>query len=715
MNLTVGGSGSTTGTGLQFSSSALSFAYEIGQAVPPSQSESVTSPTGQYSFTATPLAGTFLVVSLQGSGNTPGSFTVSVNAQGLAAGTYNGSISVTSGASSTPQTIPVTLVVSSTSLIQLSQSGVTLKRAAGLDDAGVEATNPGEHSADNQTISIAATASSAGNWLTVTAVPQTLITTLNISANPGRSGASGDLYRNRDTHRHQSHERGEQSAYYPGHSRRGGGHRDGHGRSLRLAGFTYLRANACRRSSGDSSALRYRTGGSHVLGRRVPSIRTKLADRQPIQLHASGKSDGVRERLDSYAGKLLGIDCHFQRRLEQLANHSSHIDGGLVTHRRQPGCQSDDSQSDQLRRRGQSCTAQNIQGFVIEWNRSPIHRLGYHQQPACANGCTVTPTSGTKRTGNVSVTVNPVGIPAGTYSGTVTITVSGAAGSPINLPISLTITAPTGPTVVAVENAASGVPTSLSPGLNVTIFGTNMGPASLTILQVGASGNIATSLSGTQVTFDGIPAPIVYTSSSQVSVMVPYEVAGRTSTSMIVSYNGVNSTPLSVNVVSAAPGIYTINQSGTGRSHTAFNQNGTVNGPQNPEVAGDVIQIFMTGEGQSFCPAEWTEPLLPGRLPAYRHARRSRWGHARRRARTEREYHVCRGSSDSDFRSHAGKRPDTARRRDWRDSDRRVGGRREQPGERDRQPTIVIPTRASLPTPWPARHLTSATRLRLYG
>jgi uncharacterized protein (TIGR03437 family) len=224
----------------------------------------------------------------------------------------------------------------------------------------------------------------------------------------------------------------------------------------------------------------------------------------------------------------------------------------------------------------------------------------------------VTPTFGTTP-GNVSVTVTPTGLTAGVYSGTVTISVNGAVGSPLTLPITLTVTAPTGPTIVAVQNAASSVPTSLSPGLNITIFGTNMGPATLVTLQVSAGGNVATSLAGTQVTFGGVPAPIVYTKSSQVSVMVPYELAGQSNTSMVVSYNGASSAPFPVNVVNAAPGIYTINQSGTGQG-AIFNQNGTVNGPQNPEVAGDIIQIFLTGEGQT-TPGGVDGALTPGRLP----------------------------------------------------------------------------------------------------
>jgi uncharacterized protein (TIGR03437 family) len=45
-----------------------------------------------------------------------------------------------------------------------------------------------------------------------------------------------------------------------------------------------------------------------------------------------------------------------------------------------------------------------------------------------------------------------------------------------------------------------------------------------------------------------------------------------------------------------------------------LNQNGTVNGAQNPEVAGDVIEIFLTGEGQ-ISPAGVTGAFTAGRAP----------------------------------------------------------------------------------------------------
>ena len=61
----------------------------------------------------------------------------------------------------------------------------------------------------------------------------------------------------------------------------------------------------------------------------------------------------------------------------------------------------------------------------------------------------------------------------------------------------------------------------------------------------------------------------------------------------------MQSTPISYNVVAASPGVYTLNQSGSGPG-AVLNQNGiTVNGPATPAPRGSVISVYATGEGQT--------------------------------------------------------------------------------------------------------------------
>jgi uncharacterized protein (TIGR03437 family) len=231
----------------------------------------------------------------------------------------------------------------------------------------------------------------------------------------------------------------------------------------------------------------------------------------------------------------------------------------------------------------------------------------------------ITPTSGTTGSGvapaSITANVNATGLAPGTYTGTITVTAAGST-TPQLITVTLVVTGapptPT-PTVVAIQNAASYIPTALSPGLNILIYGSNMGPATLTKFTVGANGTVATTLAGTQVTFDGVPAPIIFTSATLVSVMVPYEIAGRASTALVVTFNGGSSTALQLRVVDTAPGLYTVTQTGTGQG-AILNQDGSVNSSTNTEVVGNIIQIYVTGEGQT-SPAGVDGAISPNRLP----------------------------------------------------------------------------------------------------
>jgi uncharacterized protein (TIGR03437 family) len=157
------------------------------------------------------------------------------------------------------------------------------------------------------------------------------------------------------------------------------------------------------------------------------------------------------------------------------------------------------------------------------------------------------------------------------------------------------------PVVTAIGNAASYATGSVAPGENIVIFGTGVGPAAI------ANGTVtnsvwSTTTGNTRVLFDGIPAPVIYSSSTQTSVMVPYGINGRTTTNVVVEYSGVQSNALAYSVVAASPGIYTLNQQGTGPG-AVLNQDGiTVNSANAPAPRGTVVSIYMTGEGQTTPP-----------------------------------------------------------------------------------------------------------------
>jgi uncharacterized protein (TIGR03437 family) len=134
-------------------------------------------------------------------------------------------------------------------------------------------------------------------------------------------------------------------------------------------------------------------------------------------------------------------------------------------------------------------------------------------------------------------------------------------------------------TSMSVVNAASYVAGAIAPGEIVTVFGSNFG----------AQGS-------TQVLFNDIPATLVYVSATQLAATVPYPVAGAQSTTLMITSNGVSSTPVTLSVTDAAPAIFTADASGTGQA-AALNQDNTVNGTSNPAPAGSVVALYGTGGG----------------------------------------------------------------------------------------------------------------------
>jgi uncharacterized protein (TIGR03437 family) len=151
--------------------------------------------------------------------------------------------------------------------------------------------------------------------------------------------------------------------------------------------------------------------------------------------------------------------------------------------------------------------------------------------------------------------------------------------------------------LAGVVNSASYAGEVVAPGELITIFGTTVGPSDAAGLQLDGNGNVATVLAGVQVLFDGLPAPMIYASSTQISAIVPYKVYGQISTQLQVLYKGKKSNVLTVPVVTAAPGIYT-NASGNG-SGAILNQDGTLNSSSNPAQPGSIVSMYGTGEGQT--------------------------------------------------------------------------------------------------------------------
>ncbi len=160
--------------------------------------------------------------------------------------------------------------------------------------------------------------------------------------------------------------------------------------------------------------------------------------------------------------------------------------------------------------------------------------------------------------------------------------------------------------LTGIENAASGAVGAVSPGEIVSLFGSNLGPASAIPYQLSADGrSIASSLAGVQVLFDGLPAPLTVVSAAQINAVVPYSTSGKSSTQVQVTFSSGASNTVQLPVQDATPGIFTLDQSGAGAGAILNFDNPaySVNTVANPAARGSFVSIYCTGGGVTTPPS----------------------------------------------------------------------------------------------------------------
>jgi len=152
---------------------------------------------------------------------------------------------------------------------------------------------------------------------------------------------------------------------------------------------------------------------------------------------------------------------------------------------------------------------------------------------------------------------------------------------------------PTPPTITAqglVNGASFAADNIVSPWSIASIFGSGMSSGS----GGAASLPLPTTLNQTQVLVNGQPAPIFYSSPTQVNFQVPVEAAGSTA-QLAVSLQGAASTPVPMTLAPASPGIFIADP--VSHQGAILNQDFSPNSASNPAAVGSVIQVFATGLG----------------------------------------------------------------------------------------------------------------------
>lgn len=149
-----------------------------------------------------------------------------------------------------------------------------------------------------------------------------------------------------------------------------------------------------------------------------------------------------------------------------------------------------------------------------------------------------------------------------------------------------------------VVNAADHSAGKVTPGEIVLLFPSNAGPAALAGTYAAGDGKVLTLLGETRVLFDGIAAPLSFSVRGQVGAVVPYEIANRKTADVVVEYQGVRSSAVTLPVLESAPALFTLDLSGKGQA-AMLNETGCCNSPRNPATRGKLAILYATGEGQT--------------------------------------------------------------------------------------------------------------------
>lgn len=144
------------------------------------------------------------------------------------------------------------------------------------------------------------------------------------------------------------------------------------------------------------------------------------------------------------------------------------------------------------------------------------------------------------------------------------------------------ISAPT-PGMPTSTNAASYDPQAISPGGLISLFGSNLALTTAWANSV----PLPISLTDVSVTINGLAAPLLYVSPTQINAQVPYGVAPGPA-GVVVRVSGVSSPAGSINVQAAAPGIFGIvnNADPTAALDSAL------------PAPGAMLSVYLTGVGK---------------------------------------------------------------------------------------------------------------------
>jgi uncharacterized protein (TIGR03437 family) len=135
--------------------------------------------------------------------------------------------------------------------------------------------------------------------------------------------------------------------------------------------------------------------------------------------------------------------------------------------------------------------------------------------------------------------------------------------------------------------------TLVAPGGIVSVFGSSFSNGA-----AGASAiPLSTTLGGVTLTISGKAIPLFYVSPSQINAQIPWELSGQNTASIQATTSAGVSEAQTVTLGLAAPGIFTVNSSGSGPGVITLASTGQLVTPTAPAPRGQYITIYCSGLG----------------------------------------------------------------------------------------------------------------------
>jgi uncharacterized protein (TIGR03437 family) len=136
---------------------------------------------------------------------------------------------------------------------------------------------------------------------------------------------------------------------------------------------------------------------------------------------------------------------------------------------------------------------------------------------------------------------------------------------------------------------------ALAPGTIVQIYGQNL--ASLAMQPTTLP--LPTVFNGTSVIVGGMPAPLYYVSAGQINAQIPFELQSGQQYQVIVSANGALTTPDSIQLSPATPGLAAF---ADGTLIAQHNADGSLVSQTSPAQAGEYLVAYLAGMGDTNVP-----------------------------------------------------------------------------------------------------------------